>query len=161
MARQALAIDEHRDEFEPSLWTGSEPENSNIRQVWFAGAHSDVGGGYDDRLLAEIPLRWMAEEAQSAGLQLELELLTKKEDLNPLAAQHESRQGWSLKDKATPTIREIKGAAPAVTFYERLYCSRNKNGNILHSIHESLHDSVLDRFGKQVVTLNGNDDKED
>jgi uncharacterized protein (DUF2235 family) len=159
VGRHALAIDEHRDEFEPTLWTGDIPAGSDIKQVWFAGAHSDVGGGYQHRDLAEIPLRWMAQEAVSAGLQLELELLTKEADLNPLAAQHESRQGWSLKDRATPTIREMEGAAPEVTFYERLYVSRDEKGKILKPINESTHHSVLTRFKQQVVILNGDDDK--
>src|SRR3712207_1342321 len=75
VGRHALAIDEHRDEFEPTLWTGDVPLGGDIAQVWFAGAHSDVGGGYQDRRLADIPLLWMAEEARKAGLQLDPEML--------------------------------------------------------------------------------------
>jgi uncharacterized protein (DUF2235 family) len=42
----ALAIDEHRHDFIPTLWTGPAPAGVDIEQVWFAGAHADVGGGY-------------------------------------------------------------------------------------------------------------------
>jgi uncharacterized protein (DUF2235 family) len=56
VGRHALAVDEHRDEFEPTLWTGTQQPGCDIRQVWFAGAHSDVGGGYQDRRLADLPL---------------------------------------------------------------------------------------------------------
>jgi Uncharacterized alpha/beta hydrolase domain (DUF2235) len=158
VARHALAIDEHRDEFEPTLWTGTEPPGSDIKQVWFAGAHSDVGGGYQDRRLAEIPLRWMAEEAVKAGLQLDLPLLTKVADLDPLAPQHESRMSWSRKDRITPTIRQIDGAVPEVSFYERLYRPVDSNGHELPAINESLHESVVKRFNKEIVSLNGDDD---
>jgi hypothetical protein len=52
----------------PAVWdppaTGQVPR----RQVWFPGVHSDVGGGYEDRQLADITLRWMVEGAETAGL---------------------------------------------------------------------------------------------
>ncbi|WP_166253648.1 DUF2235 domain-containing protein [Marinobacter salicampi] len=70
VARHGLALDEHREDFEPTLW---EPRvGTDIKQVWFAGAHSDVGGGYGpdrhDHLLADIPLLWMMEEARRQNL---------------------------------------------------------------------------------------------
>ncbi len=44
IARHAMAIDEIREDFEPTVWR---PQlNMDIEQVWFAGAHGDVGGGY-------------------------------------------------------------------------------------------------------------------
>lgn len=64
---QALAIDEHRHDFVPTLWTEPAPEGVRIEQVWFAGAHSDVGGGYVTRTLADIPLVWMARKAEQDG----------------------------------------------------------------------------------------------
>ncbi|MEA2156849.1 MAG: hypothetical protein QOE11_2989, partial [Solirubrobacteraceae bacterium] len=56
-AYQALALDEHRSIFKPTTWT-RQPESGDqiLEQVWFAGVHSDVGGGYQDPALAEIPL---------------------------------------------------------------------------------------------------------
>lgn len=65
VARHALSLDEQREDFEATLW---EPKpNVDIEQVWFAGVHSDVGGGYapdkHGHNLADIPLLWMAEEA--------------------------------------------------------------------------------------------------
>ena len=42
VARHALAIDEHRSDFEPTIWIPR--ENMDLQQVWFAGAHSDIGG---------------------------------------------------------------------------------------------------------------------
>ena len=70
LAYQALAIDETRGPFVPSLWNRQdEARNQVLEQVWFAGVHSDVGGGYDDCALAEIPLLWLVDRAASAGLE--------------------------------------------------------------------------------------------
>jgi uncharacterized protein (DUF2235 family) len=68
-AYQALAIDERRGPFKPALWQQHEEAvGQTLRQVWFAGVHSDVGGGYDDPALAEITLLWMVDRAAAAGL---------------------------------------------------------------------------------------------
>lgn len=72
-ARHALAIDERRDDFEPTIWKTR--AGMDLAQVWFAGVHSDVGGGYapdkKKRLLSDIPLEWMMDEASKAGLEFE------------------------------------------------------------------------------------------
>jgi uncharacterized protein (DUF2235 family) len=75
-AYQALAIDEERSPFRPTPWTlGSDPAEQTLEQVWFAGVHCDVGGGYADPALSEIALLWMAERAARAGLALDPERL--------------------------------------------------------------------------------------
>ncbi|MDO6586530.1 DUF2235 domain-containing protein [Salipiger sp. 1_MG-2023] len=66
-ARHALAIDERRQSFAPTLWQGH-GAGRDIRQVWFAGVHSDIGGGYRERGLGDIALRWMIDEAAACGL---------------------------------------------------------------------------------------------
>ncbi len=92
-ARHALAIDETRADFEPTLW---QPRvGLDLRQVWFSGVHADVGGGYapdaDGRLAADVPLQWMLDQAAAAGLALEAHL---DDALNPdpLAPLHRSRR---------------------------------------------------------------------
>ncbi len=68
-ACHALALDDERQSFHPLLWTEAKPEDAaRLRQVWFAGAHSDVGGGYPDDAAAYVPLNWMIEAAAAAGL---------------------------------------------------------------------------------------------
>ncbi len=155
VGRQALAIDEHRDEFEPTLWTAPQPAGTDIRQVWFAGAHADVGGGYEERRLADIPLRWMADEAIAAGLHLDETTLPQPDSLDPLAPQHESRQRWSRKDRLTPTIRQIMDKAPEVGLLERLYRPADGDGRPLQPLAEALHESVRRRFGQTVSILPG------
>ncbi len=75
-ARQALAIDETRKKFAPSLWEGQHTsEDPRVKQVWFEGAHSDVGGGYGQTGLSDTALLWMAREAHAAGLVFDANLL--------------------------------------------------------------------------------------
>ncbi|WP_274379259.1 phospholipase effector Tle1 domain-containing protein [Rhodophyticola sp. CCM32] len=75
VARHALALDETRDVYAPVLWTaGPEQEPGQVQQMWFRGAHGDIGGQLGGRLrarpLANIPLVWMLAEAESCGLPL-------------------------------------------------------------------------------------------
>lgn len=72
-AYHALAIDERRASFEPALWTRPKGYGSRkdvtaqtLEQVWFAGAHSNVGGGYEDAGLSDIAFLWMVAKAMTA-----------------------------------------------------------------------------------------------
>lgn len=68
-AYHALAIDERRRPFKPTLWEQKpDARDQTLEQAWFAGVHSDVGGGYSDTGLSEIALLWMAEKARACGL---------------------------------------------------------------------------------------------
>lgn len=70
-AFQALAIDEERQAFKPTLWTQQDGAgDQQLEQVWFAGAHSDVGGGYPDPGLSDVTLQWMIDRARRFGLQV-------------------------------------------------------------------------------------------
>lgn len=69
-AYQALAIDEERKTFHPILWDAQAKDYQKIRQVWFAGMHTDVGGGYEEQDLSDIPLAWMTQRAVDHGLLL-------------------------------------------------------------------------------------------
>jgi uncharacterized protein (DUF2235 family) len=81
----ALAIDEHRNDFAPTLWDVRHPKDpsaviaqarplSGVEQRWFVGAHANVGGGYQTDLLAQAPLRWMMKKAESQGLSFRSEV---------------------------------------------------------------------------------------
>lgn len=73
-AYHALAIDERRRPFQPTLWTRPKgrgawkgAKKQVLEQVWFAGCHSNVGGGYKDCGLSDISFLWMAAKAASAA----------------------------------------------------------------------------------------------
>lgn len=67
-AVHALSLDDERYTFHPKLWHADSERPDRISQVWFAGVHSDVGGGYADKGLAHVSLRWVLEHADAAGL---------------------------------------------------------------------------------------------
>lgn len=91
-AYHAVSIDEQRKPFKPTLWVrkDGEPElapKQTVEQVWFAGVHADIGGGYGDTALSEIPLRWMALKASGCGLALKP---AKQAVANPDGTLHDS-----------------------------------------------------------------------
>ena len=67
-ARHAVALDEQRASFQPTLWADENEPNQDVQQVWFAGVHSDIGGGYQANGLAQVALRWMINEAMQYEL---------------------------------------------------------------------------------------------
>lgn len=67
-AYQALAIDDERETFHPILWDADVLPYQTIKQVWFCGMHTDVGGGYDEQAVSDIPLVWMKDMAVNHGL---------------------------------------------------------------------------------------------
>jgi uncharacterized protein (DUF2235 family) len=87
-AYQALALDEHRADFEPAVWTrnpytvkagesliSKKREQIDIEQRWFIGSHADIGGGYEHDgagrkpdLLPSLPLAWLQDKAIACGL---------------------------------------------------------------------------------------------
>ena len=68
-ARHAVALDERRGSFSPTLWdTRKLPAKHDVRQVWFPGVHCDVGGGYKERGLSDGALKWMMDESEQAGV---------------------------------------------------------------------------------------------
>lgn len=69
-ARQALAIDERRYDFRPEIWQGC-AEHQSLEQLWFPGAHGNVGGSYVKDGLANTALHWIADCAEALGLALD------------------------------------------------------------------------------------------
>jgi uncharacterized protein (DUF2235 family) len=90
----ALAIDEYRRPFDPTRWAATPKEGQTVEQVWFCGAHSDVGGGYATSGLSDITLDWMIDRAQSAGLVFDPEVLTAHPlRPDPRGTLHDSKRG--------------------------------------------------------------------
>lgn len=98
----ALAIDERRRSFQPSIWKRFdkdghqifEPkEGQTIKQVWFAGYHSDVGGGTSYAGLSDLALEWMIETTKGTGLGFDQDYLAKYVHPHALAPAHDSRSG--------------------------------------------------------------------
>ncbi|MFI1734236.1 DUF2235 domain-containing protein [Streptomyces acidicola] len=125
-AFHALAIDEQRTAFRPTLWSrqpGTTDSEHELRQVWFAGVHSDVGGGYPEASLSDIALLWMLHHARRYGLEFNTAALspTGPREMSPdrsiafrvrplvMGELHDSRTG--LYRLAGPLHRPIGRAA--------------------------------------------------
>lgn len=110
--RHAVAMDERRASFAPTLWTaGQRPAGSSLQQLWFAGTHSDVGGGHPECGLSDGALQWMVDEATALGLRIDPALASQ---LAPSSrgVLHASTTGvWQLLrtlPRATPLVAADK-----------------------------------------------------
>ena len=102
-ACHAIAIDDERSTFHPVLWNeGGTADSRRIKQVWFPGMHSDVGGGYPDDDLARISLCWMIGEVnfdpgRGEGLRFDQDRLRAvQQRAEPLGKMHDSRRGLGV-----------------------------------------------------------------
>ncbi|WP_263355824.1 DUF2235 domain-containing protein [Acidicapsa ligni] len=95
-AYQALAIDERRVEFPPTLWTTTPAPGQTLEQVWFTGVHCDVGGGYPETGLSDITLSWMMGKAMALGLQLDQTAVAQYSPMNAKHALDIKHESWSV-----------------------------------------------------------------
>lgn len=116
-AYQALSVDENRKAFAPVPWEGTASADQTIKQYWFAGVHSDVGGGYKDRALADITLEWMVDHATrgDAGLIVQRSALkfgsVSKAD-RVTGVMHNERSGFFKRAIFWEGLRSVSGNAP-------------------------------------------------
>ena len=109
--RHALAIDERRACFPANLYFPQEEQQVNCKQVWFAGVHSDVGGGYPEKeaMLSKVPLTWMIREAEALGL---LVNDAERQYLMDFEKQTAARPVWA-NPRITGRLLEGDGVPPA------------------------------------------------
>jgi len=117
----ALAIDEHRSDFAPTIWDVHHPKDPNaviaqprplfnLEQRWFVGAHANVGGGYQTDLLAQPPLRWMMKKAELHGLTFRSEVNVDGDDVTgPIADSYKSFDSGIYAKVFPPLYRTIGG----------------------------------------------------
>jgi uncharacterized protein (DUF2235 family) len=94
-AAHAVAIDERRRPFLPTLYVKPAQWRGTLNQAWFPGVHSDVGGSYSNDGLANSALHWVLGHAREAGLQLDDRYLSFFKR-NEGAVMHDSL-GWMYK----------------------------------------------------------------
>lgn len=104
-ACHALSLDDERTTFHPLLWDEVAEANmvanhqvpaGRVTQVWFAGVHSNVGGGYPEDQLSLVSLNWIMAEAIDHGLILNQETVAQLMALqSPYARLYDSRTGFA------------------------------------------------------------------
>jgi len=145
-AFHAVAVDEHRESFAPTLWTkyvSKDPTApvtpprplSQVEQRWFVGAHANVGGGYDNDILHEQPLKWMAEKASLRGLAFSAPVaITGNLNTAPVTDSYAEFAYGAYKLVTQPLYREIDRPP------------EEKSVTIVHTINETIDISVFDRW---------------
>ncbi len=137
-ACQALSLDEERTTFHPELWNEKDApaapadsgrerfiKDEQLSQVWFAGVHSNVGGGYPDDSLAYIPFVWMITEAQHCGLKFKSDVATPP---SPVADPDTFKNAISMCDKDGRIYDPRKGLGSYYRYGPRklaLLCNAN------------------------------------
>lgn len=134
-AYHALAIDELRKPFAPTLWEQQPGAEQVMEQSWFAGVHGNIGGGYSDCGLSDNSFLWMQERGKRAGLAVD----------EGWVKEHICNGKWDgeIRDSMAPPYTAF-GPFPRPIARERIV-----NGARIDT-RESLHDTVLQRFGKIV-----------
>ncbi|WP_423415218.1 DUF2235 domain-containing protein [Hyphomicrobium sp. B1] len=150
----ALSIDEARSPFRPTLLTypedGRLPSRQHVEQMWFAGTHADVGGGWPETALSDIALLWMAERIQAkTSLAIDIDKLRRDSKPDHLGLQHASATGWPYAfSRLMPANRAIQQSLE-----DQPLTSKRRTGKIgrdLISLNEKIHESVLLRLGRTV-----------
>lgn len=114
-ARHALSLDDERVTFHPLRFDMKNSENpGRIKEIWFAGVHSDVGGGYPEDDLAQVPLTWMIGELGNGLRFIEGATATFDSNASPYAAAHDSRAGLSVFYRYGPRTVGDNGGHPPV-----------------------------------------------
>src|SRR5918996_1047636 len=150
-AVQALAVDERRGPYLPTLWTQAADAaalaGQSVLQVWFPGVHSDIGGGYGDKGVGDITWDFMMRQAADRGLVIDPNQRTPPLTLDPLPAQHESfdKKWRELSDELKLVPEGVRSVGPT---------TRGPRGETLTvATKVCLHPSLVGRLGKRCVTI--------
>jgi len=171
-AYHALSIDDDRRWFFPTIWNEYHDETKQkIRQVWFSGAHTDVGGGFAEAGLSDITLEWMVQKALLHGLRI---YLGSRKYWNFCIAPdatdkyHPPRRGWGrifwpgTRDKIWDKKAFDSFGPPVIhdTVLERARRDPNYRPWILKNypdpekwLQESLKRKLLGRFNEEIRSL--------
>jgi uncharacterized protein (DUF2235 family) len=150
-AVQALAVDEKRGPYVPTLWTqaanAAALAGQSVLQVWFPGVHSDIGGGYHDKGIGDHTWDFMMRQAADKGLVIDPAQRTPILPLDSLPAQHDSfdDQWRKLSDQLRLIPEAVRGIGPKTI---------GPNGEELTvSPRVMLHRSLVTRLGQVCTTI--------
>ncbi|MGO3928372.1 DUF2235 domain-containing protein [Rhodopseudomonas pseudopalustris] len=154
-ACHALSIDDERTTFHPVLWDESDEKpasgsprytkDERISQIWFAGVHANVGGGYPEDALAHIPLYWIMQEARVCGLQFKTSnpdaIAEVKEARDKDGRLYDSRSGVASYYRYGPRrISRLCNQQSLLSRTEEVYIAAPKvHESVLKRIHNNAH----------------------
>jgi uncharacterized protein (DUF2235 family) len=114
-AFHAIALDERRASFLPTLWSNPDgtprANDDKVQQVWFPGVHCDVGGSYTETQLSNITLRWMVDNAKAQGLLFDdpaVDICLSPKPFDPSGPAHDE---WKIIPWGVPKRRTVPSNA--------------------------------------------------
>jgi hypothetical protein len=136
-ACHALSLDDERPTFRPVLWTDPTKFPERLSQIWFAGVHANIGGGYPDDGLAYVTLQWIMDEAAQFGLRFYPPVRDEYSGrADPNGEQYDSRSGLAGYYRYDP--RDMDSL-----------CDDSDHGVTIARL--QVHDSVLERIRRWQV----------
>jgi len=155
--RHAVAIDERRCFFRQNLW-GKDIADQDVKELWFAGVHSNVGGSYPEHEsgLSQIALKWIVDETKKAGVKFDAKKL--REVLPVKSGEpHSVEEGKPVPPDHTAKMHEsLKGAWWIAEYIPKRYQDRNDNFKTKFRLYKGrrrwiakdaqVHPSVKDRM---------------
>ena len=150
-AAQALAVDEKRGPYVPTLWTQAANDaaiaGQTVLQVWFPGVHSDIGGGYGDKGIGNLTWDFMMTQAAGQGLVIDPNQKTPPLNLEALPAQHESfDKNWrELSNRLKLLPQGVRTVGPTTL--------GPHGATLTVAPRVCLHRSLLTRFGQRCTTI--------
>lgn len=158
VALHAVAIDEKRSAFAPTLWVSKDGrplrDDQVVEQVWFSGVHSNIGGSYPDTGLSDIALDWMVKRVKRHANIMFDDLYLKKICFPRIdGIGYESRTALYQDSKIYPYQRLIKQTIPEGSgfgeWFRRTFKKLDRRNIVpagLHTVNEMLHVSALQRW---------------
>jgi hypothetical protein len=146
----AMAIDERRRAFSPTTWVirkGRSADRKNVQQVWFAGAHSNVGGGYGQTGLADLALIWMiARVSDLTNLKFDQDYIAANFWPCAVCSLYRSNRGWLLS-----SLRPFRRAVLTGPELIEAWSERKKEKREMERLNEKIHWSVIERLGRKAI----------
>lgn len=155
-ARHAIAIDENRSAFEVTMMQTEKNLEDRLKQVWFPGDHGCVGGGSDETIelpggcelktldLSKTALKWMAEEAQQLGLDLDLEKASDLDIPKPNSRKTEVKSSLFRQERDLTELYERINPDDLVKNFHKtvidIWCHQNYRPKNLQFLKDKLKD---------------------
>jgi uncharacterized protein (DUF2235 family) len=151
IALHAVALDEKRRPFAPTFWTIAKVNPvGHVEQVWFPGAHANIGGSYPDCGLSDLSWIWMMARVAEIGqasfnsaLEFDVAFVRGRAHAAPLGTLYRSEKWWPI-SSFVPYRRPV---LPSDAIEVRAILWNGENPKEKH-INEKIHWSVVERYKK-------------
>ncbi|KAK4186267.1 hypothetical protein QBC35DRAFT_501591 [Podospora australis] len=117
--KSEVSVAPHPHDEEDSLAETEDESDQDIDEVWFAGGHADIGGGWEEELAdskaaSHVPLVWMVHEAMKAGLHFDVDKVREMGCLEALHGEEEENAAREKQDRGDEDIAPHDTSIPNI-----------------------------------------------